>query len=574
VERTDISSKDKSTSSADRTRAAGGPLALMLPPDPAVLAEARRLVGEGSTRMDELAVCASQDPVVVIELLRVANAMYFSEGRPPITSVKTAAIRLGADVLLETFDKLAERASVEDPEVSRWFELHRVRCKRASIVSSILSEALARPLLDECQVAALLMFVGEMIAVMHLKERYTKLANEASRSALLFRLAQDFKFDVESMSVSYLRRHGTPEGILMVLDRDSVIRAKDRVVMKPICMAAGELVDAFDQNRLDKLAPGKQIPPKSALRILMMSEPQYLKVYERVSEFLFSFRVLEERKQEAARKSQGKAPAGSASARSASSSPSSKQLQTEIQSILDEELDDDLDDVGNELDEVEALAVEDDDIEEAEETQVEELDEPLGASLKEFNLRPEAAASKTVARVATTEKKPEGTPIIHTKKGTQFLSDIAGMLGEAKTSQELLAQILAKLVTPGPFEKAAIIVVSKDRKKAIVVACRGPALGGGQTLSLDDPLNPLAQCLSRVQSYGRNKNNVSPFGSRAFAVAPLDADHDTPVALYADCGKNGALTFESRRIFRAVVGILNKRLPTLPGGIPVEVSDN
>jgi len=114
-------------------------------------------------------------------------------------------------------------------------------------------------------------------------------------------------------------------------------------------------------------------------------------------------------------------------------------------------------------------------------------------------------------------------------------------------------------------------VVSKDRKTAIVVACRGPTFGGGQTLQLDDPLNPLAQCLSKVQSFGRKNNNISPFGSKAFAVSPIDADHDTPVALYADCGENGALTFESRRIFRNVVEILNQKLPTLPGGIPVEI---
>lgn len=566
MERADTPPKDKAAPGADRIRSGVGPLSLQLPPDPAVLAESRRLAGDRSTRMEDLAVCASQDPVIVIELLRVANAMYFSEGRSPITSVKTAAMRLGADVLIETLTKLTERAGIEDPEVSRWFEIHRLRCKRTAIVSTILAEALARPLSDECLVAGLLMFVGEMLAVLHLKDRYTKIANESSRSALLYRLSQDFKFDVESMGVSFLRRNGTPEAILAVLDRDARIRANDRVIMKPICSAAGELVEAFDQNRLDKLAPGRSIPPKSALRILMMSEQQYLKVYERVAEFLFSFRLLEERKKEAARQPQA-APTTPAGDRGAKGTDQAKALQSEIQNILDEDDSESLDELSEDA-EGDAVGASESD------TQIAEVEEPLDVTLSDFNLRSLSAEPKTVPRVVKSEEKTSPAPTIHTKKGSQFLTDVSSMLGDAKTSEELLSQLLAKLVAPGPFEKAALIVVSKDRKKAIVVACRGPALGTGQTLNLDDALNPLAQCLSKVQSFGRSKNNVSPFGSRSFAVAPIDADHGTPVALYADCGKNGALTFEARRIFRAVVGILNEKLPTLPGGIPVELHDS
>ncbi|NDC38005.1 MAG: hypothetical protein EBZ48_08125 [Proteobacteria bacterium] len=338
------------------------------------------------------------------------------------------------------------------------------------------------------------------------------------------------------------------------------MKGNDRVIMKPICMAAGELVEAFDQNRLDKLAPGKTIPPKSALRILMMTDQQYLKIYERVSEFLFSFRLLEERKRDAART----APATAASGKTAGSkSGESKELQSEIQTLLNE-------DAENILDSTDDDFLEDDEAQ-VESTAIAEVDEPLGPELSDFNLRPDRSDAKTVARVQKVDEKPAVAPVIHTKKGSQFLADVSSLLGDAKTSEELLSQLLGKLVAPGPFEKAALIVVSQDRKKAIVVACRGPALGTGQTLSLHDELNPLAQCLSRVQSYGRKTNNVSPFGSRSFAVAPIDADHETPVALYADCGTNGALTFEARRIFRAVVGILNEKLPSLPGGIPVEL---
>jgi hypothetical protein len=127
------------------------------------------------------------------------------------------------------------------------------------------------------------------------------------------------------------------------------------------------------------------------------------------------------------------------------------------------------------------------------------------------------------------------------------------------------------LVDNGPFEKSALIVVSKTKRNAIVVAARGPMIGTGQKLDIDDPLNPLAQCFSKVQSFGNKESDLSPFGSKSFALAPINADHETPVALYADCGNDKAITFEARRVFRTVVEILNERLPLIPGGIPVEL---
>jgi hypothetical protein len=151
------------------------------------------------------------------------------------------------------------------------------------------------------------------------------------------------------------------------------------------------------------------------------------------------------------------------------------------------------------------------------------------------------------------------------------LTDVQKRLDSYTSSEDLLRGILGILTEEGPFEKTALIVVAKDRHSAIVVAARGPEINNGQTLVLDDPLSPLAQCFSKVQSFGSKSSRESPWGSKAFALAPIDADHDTPVALYADCGTSGSISFEARRIFRAVVDILNQKLPGIPGGIPVEI---
>ena len=110
------------------------PLSILFSPDPGIWNEARRLVSDTNTRVENLATVCVQDPVVMMELLRISNAMYFSAGRSAITSPRTAIVRLGSDVVLETLEKLVERPAIKDPDVKRHFETHRSRCKRTGIV--------------------------------------------------------------------------------------------------------------------------------------------------------------------------------------------------------------------------------------------------------------------------------------------------------------------------------------------------------------------------------------------------------------------------------------------------------
>ncbi|MBN8547747.1 MAG: HDOD domain-containing protein [Deltaproteobacteria bacterium] len=557
---------------AEGGKVSGRPFSLLLPPDMAIWQEARRLVTDKSIRVEDLAICASQDPVIVIELLRISNAMFFSGGRSPITTAKTAIVRLGSDVVLDSLEKMKDRPRLENEDVRHWFESHRSRCKRVSIVSTILAEALARTMTDDCQAAALLMYVGEMLAVAHLGEAYVKIAEELSRSGIIYRLAQDHKFDVEKMGVTYLRRQGIPEALLFVLDRDARTRAPDRAIMKPICMCASEMLEAFDANRWEKLAPGKTLPPKSAIRMLQMSDAQYLRVYERVSEFLFSLRMLEEKKKQEAllgTQAQQAAPVS---------------IPSDEEQVLDSEIRNLLNDSNSEEDEEEEIeeapkpakaapkpAAKAAPPKAAKETVIASVKQPLSSAEDQFSLSNAKTTSRTVPRVEPVRRNIE-PPKLRTAGGNKVLTSITSMFDNAKSSEELLSQLLQMLVDGGPFKKSALIVVSKDRKHAIVVAARGLNIGNGQKLLLEDPLSPLAQCFSKVQSFGNKGHSSSPFGSKAFALSPIDADHDTPVALYADCGNDGSLTFEARRVFRTVVDILNQKLPQIPGGIPVELN--
>ena len=121
-------------------RATSGVFSILLPADPAVWNEARKLVSDRNLRVEDLAACSSQDPAIVLELLRISNAMFFSGGKSPITSIKTAIVRLGSELIIEVLEKMKGREIFEDARVRHWFEIHRSRCRRAAIISRILSE--------------------------------------------------------------------------------------------------------------------------------------------------------------------------------------------------------------------------------------------------------------------------------------------------------------------------------------------------------------------------------------------------------------------------------------------------
>ncbi len=544
---------------AEQTKGTGGPLALLFPSDISVWQEARKLIADKNVRVDDVAACSGQDPSIVIELLKTSNAMFFSAGRQPITSTRTSIIRLGQDVVIDLLDKMKDRPQFTNKESARWFNMHRSRCKRTSIVARILAESAAKNLSDECQTVGLFLFVGEMLAVQHLGERYLEYTGELSRSGINYRLSQDLKFDVEKMGLNYLRRQGIPEALLFAIDRDGRSKSAEKAIMKPVCLAAGELVDAFDANRWDKFAPGKTIPPKSAIRTLPFNEVQYLKIYERASEYLFAMKLSEEKKKQIA------AAAEAISAAEENVNSAQDVLQSEIQNILEDV---------NQQEETKIIEVvekesETDDVNSKPAGTVKVTSPQVSSERqKEFSL--EKVQTKTKARKQ--ESKIIAPPKMASKKATAVIDKFADLLNEASSSEELLSQILVMLVDKGPFQKTALMVVSKDRSKALVVAARGPNIGNGQQIDISDPLNPLAQCFSKVQSFGNKESKFSPFGSKTFALAPVDADHDTPVALYADCGNEGSITFDARRIFRTVVDILNERLPNIPGGIPVEIN--
>ena len=539
------------------TKTISGPLSVILPSDAAIAAEARRLISDQNLNIEDLSICVSQDPVIVIELLKTSNLMFISGSRPPITSAKAAIVRLGQTQTKELIEEVIARPQCADPLVQRWVDTHRSRCKRAAIIARMLAEVIIKKFSDECQVAGLLAYVGEMIAAAHFQDAYVKLAEEQTRAAVNYRLSQDLKFDSEKITLNYLRRFGIPEIILFALDREALNRQPERAAMKPVIMAADELIEAFDANRWDKVAPGKQLPSKSALRLLQISDSQYAKLYERASEYLFSMRIIEENRrlknQQASLEplDQTSTPHDAIASWTTDTDSGldlTSSLQAEIEGLLDSSLEPDF----SQQEQAKGAT-------------------PSEASRTEFAITPNQLGAKPARIASPTRKSVAPSQPIANASSAKTVSKFAAAIDDAQDAEGLLRDILSMLVGQGLFHKSALIVVSKDKTKALVVAARGPNITNGQTLVLEDALNPLAACFSKVQSFGSRESKISPFGSKAFAVSPIDAPHETPVALYADCGTEGSIPFEARRIFRNVVEILNAKLPYLPGSIPVEI---
>ena len=511
-------------------------LSTVIPVSTDVLQESIRLVGDSNTRIENLAICISQDPSLVIEILKNANTSFFSGGKSSTISVKTALTRLGGDTITQILNSLQERNEPQNEEVLKYLNEYRDKCKRASIIARMFSESINKMIEEECLASGLFLYLGYILAILNLQEEFVTLAKNNSQATLKFKLSKDFNIDVEQASIDYLIKQGMPEIIISGLDRDTQVKNdKNKSLLKSIVWSAFEFIEFFDSNKWEKLAPGQILSPKSPIRALPLNETQYRKIYERAAGYFISNQLLNMTKQ----KTRQNAPKEQETPQN-DEEKFEKESMSPTKTIVDVSFQN-------------------------------ELNELLGAVKKDkFKLKQAKDEPIKVARKKL-EELTITTPIdTYSEESNKLLRKTELLLNGIKTSEEAIKKILEILVDKGPFEKACIIVVSDDKDDAIVACSRGP-IGNGQRLSIKDSLSPLAQSFSKIQSFGNKQGAESPFGSKSFAVTPRDVNHTTPVSLYADCGDK-SLTFEARRIFRNVADILNQRLPALAGGIPIEVS--
>jgi HD-like signal output (HDOD) protein len=234
-------------------------------------------------RIEEFAASASLDPVITLELFKVANSVSIGGGKPPVTSIQMAVTRLGSGALLQVLNGISFKAPNDN---SKWLELNRLRGQRIAKISKLLSELFARTNVQEAELAGLFCCLGDLLAATYLGSVYDKLADSYPRAATQYRLVQEHKFDPDKLGPEYLLRSGIPITLVIQVENDQAAKDKRRVLIKPLILTAIELVDAFEKGRLEKLSPKQTLPAMSNIRLLHFQGDQYEKFYESASMYL------------------------------------------------------------------------------------------------------------------------------------------------------------------------------------------------------------------------------------------------------------------------------------------------
>ena len=268
---------------------------LHIPANPEILSRVRSMVVDTKLRVDSISDIAALDLALVMGFFKVASSTHFSAGKPPVSNMKMAIERLGAESCIEVLDEISTYESPKDPSILAWLNTYRDRCRRIAEICRILAEFLATTLADDVQCSGIFVFVGDILAVMHFGLDYVKLAKDMPRSKVVYRLEKDHKFEMRKISINYLKKHGIPELVLSPLDPESQNKIASRGVLKVLVSAAEEFISGFDAEKWDKFAPGATIPPNSSIRLLKLTEQQYTNLYEKMGSYLAGEKVKAER---------------------------------------------------------------------------------------------------------------------------------------------------------------------------------------------------------------------------------------------------------------------------------------
>jgi hypothetical protein len=257
---------------------------LTLPPDTAILIEARIKAGEPNLQVKAIANLILHDPILTLEFLQYANSVMF--GGASVTEVEGAVNRIGSDRMKALLSKLNSSSHVEDKEVLAGFEILRYNCRRISMLCLIVSAVTRPQLTTMARTVGLLADVGHMLALHALGSKYLELARANRRQTLAFRLQKDLKFDLVREHLKFLASKGVPRTLLAALDPDGEVKGKNEADLRLIIRSALELIDAFDTGKLTTYIVGKELPASSTLRLFKVSPAQQERVLKASHDYL------------------------------------------------------------------------------------------------------------------------------------------------------------------------------------------------------------------------------------------------------------------------------------------------
>jgi hypothetical protein len=481
------------------------PMGIELVPDASVAKRARDSLAGRNIRIAEVADIIFSDSVLALELIGAANQRFFAGDKPSIANIRTALFRLGSESFLTLLDELCERPLPPDPKAIDEYNKLLHFNKRVSKIAGIVASNTARDLVEDAQTIALMSGVGFMLACYQLSKHYSELASNNPRATVIYRLQQDHRIDVRAVLLKYLEKKGIPQSLTYVFDREFTCKTPMQATLRFVVDSAYEITEIFDASKYEKIAPNTELPSKSSLRLLRLSDKQHASIYEECGAYLSSLAV-------------------------------KKVVPTPVEAKKIQET------------QVIKLAVEPpkSDEKKKEIVPIEYIEMGDGSS-SGIDV-PEHFSAKTKEAFEVVQEL-----FNRAKRGDEMLVELLQILTEngpfARSAlllvQEERESALIHLASGEGFYGKNMLDVNDPLSPVALVSTSVKSFNFQGVVDL-----------------------MSPFGVSAYALSPIKINAPFPVMLYADCGEQQSLPFEARRLFRLVVGLLNITLPKLPGGLP------
>jgi hypothetical protein len=539
-------------------------LSINLQPNEEVLNEAIRLASDKNVRISKLSETVLKDPVITLEILALANSSSMTDERTSIAAVQTGVIRIGSKKLLKTLTSLKKRIRKDiDPDVAVEYSSLRRLSERASIVSEILSSHIQRDVIEISQTCALLSYIGPMILCTYLDREYLELAHLRKRNALAYRIQSRYGVHYNDMLIRYLKDRHLPSIIFYAFDRELKCKTTSQSSLRLIVESAIELVEAYEDGKWMRYGPGGNLPPKSNIRLLKISDTQFANIYDEIEYSLGISKPATQVEESiypdtTINKSDNDPITGLTSA-------------VEDESDLEENLDETEDD-----DKIQVIfdsSHDDDESSEDEEMSISSLGLPLDEEeskaptvIVDRDHLMDLLSSGSAVFIEKTHDNLDYEKSTLSSEAQAILELIEFICKGAESSQSLLEELMSVITDQGPFSRSALIQISSTRETAMVKSAIGEQFSEIRPpveLFVEDPLSPLSTCATRVSSFNAKgiKDIIAPFGISSYAISPIKVNSNSTFVLYVDCGEHKPLPLEARKMFRLVVALLNKALP-------------
>lgn len=491
-------------------------LSIRVPHDPQVAARVRRLALVANARVDDLASIIVQDPSLTIEILGAANRD-LDRASPPTASVKNAIIRLGSQALVNLIDELLERTYPNLTGIAETLTYLKRRAVTTSRIARTLAFETRLRWTDECLIAGLLYGYGELLALVKLGAQYQKLASSYGRAHLIYNLQEKFNINLEEVSAAYLGQAEIPTMIVNAIHPSEDAPTGGARSLRPLVLSSVEFLDAFQDQRLSRFAPGRTPPARSAVRMLGFSPEKYERVFGLVATILNQM----------------------------------------------------------ELNDAQVVSVVDDHAEDVtpqeEHTPLREQSlqtTPINQARPEKSVLSPPAPRQTPPTHPTKPPTPQEHPRVPqaplTKRTPTPQGPFSMSVKEVTHWIELCEVVTWELCQPHLFLHSAVIVSSGGFATLLF---NGP----GESLHHQArviPLHPeLADFLQpglKIKELHSTQCPESPFGAKSYALADLADSRHPQMFVYADCGESPSVPPTAEKTFREVLDVLKSRLSSGP----------